>query len=97
MNVTHKIDVCYGCGVCVIACPKDIIRMRRSDEGFYIPEIAEQTLCINCSLCEKVCSYLDKTKRPEPERTEGYAVYSKDARIRPSVLPEVLDSRLQNC
>jgi len=40
MNVMHKINAsCYGCGVCAIACPKGIIQMQPSDEGFYIPVI----------------------------------------------------------
>ncbi|GKT08604.1 Coenzyme F420 hydrogenase/dehydrogenase, beta subunit C-terminal domain [Desulforhabdus sp. TSK] len=82
MNIAHKIDDCYGCGVCVIACPKDIIGMKRSTEGFYVPTITEPTRCIDCSLCEKVCSYLDDIKRLEPENIKGYAAYSKDARVR---------------
>lgn len=51
-----KIDKlnCCGCGACVQICPKHCIQMEQDDEGFMYPSINE-TLCINCNLCDKVC------------------------------------------
>ena len=83
MNVAHRIDgSCYGCGVCAIACPKGIIHMRLSDEGFYIPGITDEVQCLNCSLCEQVCSYLDQSGPAEPEDVQGFAVYSRNPEVR---------------
>lgn len=45
---------CCACTACVNACPKSCIRMVQDKEGFAYPEI-DETSCINCHLCEKVC------------------------------------------
>jgi len=53
--------VCYGCGVCVLACPQNIIEIKLSLNGFYIPFIENVDKCTECKICEGVCSYLDNS------------------------------------
>lgn len=64
MNASHKIlsltEVCSGCFACANVCPKDAITLPANYEGFYFPEI-DQTKCIDCGLCDKVCPLLKET------------------------------------
>ena len=52
---------CCGCGACALKCPKQAITMRQDNMGFLIPVIDNQ-LCIDCGLCEKVCSFKKRQK-----------------------------------
>lgn len=45
---------CTGCTACFSVCPKNAIKMIDDEEGFKRPEINE-SLCVNCDLCRKVC------------------------------------------
>ena len=54
-NISH-IKNCFGCGVCVIACKRQIIKLKLSRTGFYQPYIVTPDQCTNCGLCLKVCS-----------------------------------------
>lgn len=45
---------CTGCRACANICPAKCIMMKKSQAGFLIPEI-DQSSCINCGQCEKVC------------------------------------------
>lgn len=45
---------CTGCTACVAACPKSCLRMERDKEGFFYP-VADETTCINCDRCNRVC------------------------------------------
>lgn len=56
MNVSQIKD-CYGCGVCAMACTKQIITISLNSNGFYEPQIQEIDRCTNCGLCVNVCSY----------------------------------------
>jgi len=47
-------SLCTQCGVCAAICPPDAIRMVRSREGNYYPEV-DQALCTLCGLCNDVC------------------------------------------
>lgn len=48
---------CCGCSACVQRCPKLCIQLKEDSEGFLYPEV-DQSLCIDCGLCEKVCPFL---------------------------------------
>ena len=48
---------CCGCSACVQRCPKQCIQLKEDSEGFLYPEV-DQSLCIDCGLCEKVCPFL---------------------------------------
>ena len=51
-DIRHK---CVGCGLCVKVCPRDCITMGKDENGFFIPQIQEES-CIQCGLCLKKCA-----------------------------------------
>lgn len=53
-NILSLIDTCTGCFACANKCPKDAIALVSAYEGFYYP-IIDETKCIDCGLCDKVC------------------------------------------
>ena len=70
---------CSGCTACYAICPKHAISMKADGEGFLYPHINE-SLCMNCRLCEKVCPSINPDKLREP--TSVYAAKAKDDAIR---------------
>lgn len=50
---------CKGCGLCVTACPKGLIRLsdKLNKQGFLPAVIADeaQEQCVSCALCAQVC------------------------------------------
>lgn len=58
---SEKKEQCYGCKACEQACPNNSIEMKLDNEGFWYPNINDNT-CIHCNLCIKVCPY-DKQVR----------------------------------
>ncbi len=47
---------CCGCSACASICPKDAITMTPDGMGFLYPKV-DVGKCIDCGLCEKVCSF----------------------------------------
>lgn len=45
---------CCGCHACASVCPKHCISMQADEEGFLYP-LVEQSVCVDCGRCEKVC------------------------------------------
>ena len=56
--LVKKKEECCGCSACKSICPKQAISMEPDVLGFLYPKIDEKK-CINCGLCEKVCSFND--------------------------------------
>jgi 2-oxoglutarate ferredoxin oxidoreductase subunit delta len=55
-----KIDknACKGCGLCVLACPKGILKLSEkelNDKGYSPVEITDIGACIACAACAKMC------------------------------------------
>lgn len=70
---------CTGCEVCANRCPKHCIRMSPDTEGFLYPTV-DESLCIDCGLCEKVCPVLNLFDAGSPKQV--LAVINKDNIIR---------------
>lgn len=57
-KVTINKDACKGCGLCVTACPKNIVVLSKTNinaKGYYPVEISDMSLCIGCANCAKMC------------------------------------------
>jgi len=57
-----RIDDCCGCEACSFVCPKQIIQMKEDKEGFVYPIVSDESNCINCGRCEKICPVSNPTK-----------------------------------
>lgn len=60
----RKID-CVGCNACVQRCPMQCITMQEDSEGFLYPSI-NQSLCIDCGICERTCPVINLNKERIP-------------------------------
>ena len=57
-KVTFSEDLCKGCGLCVTACPKGIVKLaetRLNVKGHHPAEITDQASCIACAFCATMC------------------------------------------
>lgn len=57
-RVTFVSDLCKGCGLCVTACPRQIIRLDTevlNKKGYHPAGIIDQDKCIACALCATMC------------------------------------------
>lgn len=72
-------EKCCGCWACVQRCPKQCITMVEDDEGFLYPKV-DSSLCIDCSLCEKVCPVINQGEPRIPEAV--YAAKNLNEEIR---------------
>ena len=50
-------DRCKGCGLCMTACPKKIIRFsdKLNLKGYKPAECFDQKKCIGCAMCALIC------------------------------------------
>ena len=55
IKITNPSDCC-GCTACLNICPHNAITMQPDALGFLYPQVNE-TKCINCNLCEKICAF----------------------------------------
>ena len=83
INITDK-SKCCGCNACGDVCEKHAITFKTDIEGFWYPEV-NKDLCIDCSLCEKVCPVINikelkKNDYPKPAHT--IAAVNKNMRVR---------------
>ena len=70
-----KSDVCTGCGACAFKCPSHCISIQEDRYGTVLPVI-DETSCIECHACEKVCPILDLPSLYSS--TAAYAAWSTD-------------------
>ena len=57
-KLTFKTDKCKGCGLCVDACPKGLIKLANdkiNQKGYHPAGIIDQNKCIACALCATMC------------------------------------------
>lgn len=74
-------DLCTACSACYNVCPKSAITMLVDEYGEARPAI-DQTKCIHCGLCEKVCPGLERTKLQRYGKPSVYCCWLKDAKRR---------------
>lgn len=80
-NIT-KLKDCYGCGVCVRACPVHIIALKENRDGFYQPVIDEQEKCIECGMCLKTCAFNHNEVAQTDSQTDCYGAWSNNENVR---------------
>ena len=56
-DLYKKKNECCGCELCSQSCPQGIIDMKPDEAGFLYPFITDNTQCINCKKCIKVCPF----------------------------------------
>lgn len=57
-KVTIQADVCKGCGLCVMACPKKILTLeggKLNNKGYHTAHCIDLTKCIACAMCATMC------------------------------------------
>ena len=57
-KVVIKADICKGCGLCTIVCPKKIMVLSEDKinaKGYSPVEVIDMELCISCASCAKMC------------------------------------------
>lgn len=64
-----SIKQCTGCGLCVLICPFEAIKMVENDEGFMIPQINKEK-CKECGKCSKKCPSIHRLEKKYPLDTK---------------------------
>jgi 2-oxoglutarate ferredoxin oxidoreductase subunit delta len=56
-EVRVKKERCKGCELCVLYCPKKILRMSSdfNPKGYHFPECFESDSCTGCKICAMMC------------------------------------------
>ena len=57
-KLTFLTDNCKGCGLCVDACPKKVLRLapdKINKKGHHPVQITDQEKCIGCAFCAMMC------------------------------------------
>ena len=57
-KLTFKTDNCKGCGLCVDACPKQVLVLAQekiNKKGHHPVEAANIDACIGCAFCATMC------------------------------------------
>ncbi len=57
-KLTFKTDMCKGCGLCVTACPKNLIVLATDEinaKGHNPATIKDESQCIGCAFCATMC------------------------------------------
>ncbi len=81
MRNISSIKNCYGCGVCTLACSKNIIDIKLNKNGFYEPYITDPDKCTNCGLCLDVCAHNHSDLAPIKRDIKSYGAWSNDQQI----------------
>ena len=63
-------EECCGCTACYAICNQEAIAMVEDEEGFEYPKINESK-CVRCYQCLKICPFQAVKQHKFPSRTEG--------------------------
>lgn len=64
---------CCGCGACYNICPKNAISMEADEHGYVYPVI-DETKCVKCGLCKKVCHFQNNDNMQKPIKAYAAAI-----------------------
>lgn len=82
IHITDK-SKCCGCNACVQRCPKQCITMHEDREGFLYPKV-DQSFCIDCGLCDKVCPVQNQNSPKQPLQVFAAKNRNEEQRLRSS-------------
>lgn len=57
-KLTFNTDICKGCGLCVAACKKQLLRLSKETinvKGHHPAEITDEDACVACANCATMC------------------------------------------
>lgn len=57
-KVTFNEELCKGCGLCITACPFNIVQLDKSkmnSKGYYLVHVTEPDKCTGCTNCATMC------------------------------------------
>ena len=57
-RITFRTNKCKGCGLCVAACPRNLLALNTSEvneKGYHPAYITNQEACIACAMCAIMC------------------------------------------
>ncbi len=57
-KLTFKTDLCKGCGLCVNACTKGLLKIatdKINAKGYSPVELTDPEKCIGCAFCATMC------------------------------------------
>ena len=57
-KLTFRTDECKGCGLCIDACPKNILRLSVetiNKKGHHPAECFDMDACVGCASCAMMC------------------------------------------
>lgn len=74
-----NLEVCSGCGLCSISCPKKCILMNENSIGHLYPKI-DESQCVKCGKCKRICPTNNEPKQFKAKKV--YACWSLDECIR---------------
>ena len=58
VKITFETDRCKGCGLCITACPKQLLIIDRgviNAKGHYPAAITDAAACVGCGNCAVMC------------------------------------------
>jgi 2-oxoglutarate ferredoxin oxidoreductase subunit delta len=57
-KLTIYTEICKGCGLCVHACPKQLLSLSvnmLNSKGYQPVQIEDEAACIGCAACARTC------------------------------------------
>ena len=57
-KLTFNKELCKGCGLCVQACPKNVLAVsdkNSNGKGYYVVEAVNEKDCFACAFCATMC------------------------------------------